>query len=177
MTTKDDLFEPSRPRPLHFKKDSTWRTSKAKKLLQQLLADGTIPLSGREMGSREVYDYAPEFSVFPYEPFPRRLSQLRSEARTKSNEGKSDNDALIQDRAHYPCPTHNTNGVLRWEASEAEEMLKLDISNHLHELMTPMELYHSRAVYQLYNLKKFRGHIHQEIKRRKFIRHYYGNGV
>ena len=109
------------------------------------------------MGSREVYDSNPEFSVFPYESFPRRLSQLRSEARTKSNEGKSDHDALIQDRAHFPCPTHNANGVLRWEASEAEEMLKLDVSNHLHERMTPKELYHSRAVYQLYNLKSFEG--------------------
>ena len=99
MTAKDDLFEPSRQRPLHVKKDSTWRTSKAKKILQQLLADGTIPLSGWEMGSREVFDYAPEFSVFPYELFPRRLSQLCSEACTKSNEGKSDNDVLIQDCA------------------------------------------------------------------------------
>ena len=177
MTTKDDLFEPSRPRPSHFKKDSTWRSSKAKKLLQQLLADGTIPLSGREMGSREVYDYHPEFSVFPYEPFPGRLSKLRSDARTKSNEGKSDLAALIQDRAQYPCPTHNAAGVLRWEGSEAEAMLKLDVSNHLHEQMTPMELYYSRAMYQLYKLEKFRGHIHQEIKRRKFIRHYYGNRV
>jgi hypothetical protein len=86
MTTKDHLFEPSRPRPLHSKKDSTWRTSKAKTLLQQLLPDGTIPLSGREMGSREVYDSNREFSVFPYEPFHRRFSQLRTEARKKGYE-------------------------------------------------------------------------------------------
>ena len=124
MTTKDDLFEPPRPRPSHSKKDSAWRTSKAKKLLQQLLADGTIPLSGREMGSREVYDSNPEFSAFPFQPFPRRLSKLRSEARTKGDTGKSDLTALIQDRAHYPCPTQNAAGVLRWKGSEAQQMLK-----------------------------------------------------
>ena len=53
----------------------------------------------------------------------------------------------------------NANGLLRWEASEAEEMLKLDVSNQLHERMTPKEVYHSRAVYQQNTLKKFCGHI------------------
>ena len=90
--------------------------------------------------------------MFPYEPFPRCLSQLCTEAR---NKGKSDHDALIHDCAHYTGPTHNANGVFRWEASEAEEMLKLDVSNQLHERMTPKELYHLRSVYQQYTLTKF----------------------
>jgi hypothetical protein len=67
----------------------------------------------------------------------------------------------------------NANGLLRWEASEAEEMLKLDVSNQLHEWMTPKELYHSQAVYQQYTPKKFCGRNYQKVKRRKFIRHYY----
>ena len=81
----------------------------------------------------------------------------------KEMKEKSDHDALMQDRAHYPCPTHNAKGVLRLEASEAEEMLKLDVSNQLHEWMMPKELYHSQAVYQQNALKKFCGHIYQEV--------------
>ena len=39
--------------------------------------------------------------------------------------------------------------------------------------MTPQELYNSRAVYhQNYPLYVFRGHIYQEVKRRKFVNQY-----
>lgn len=175
MITSDHLFEPSRPQKLaNSKNNSTWRTSEAKKLLEQYLRDGTIPLSGREMGSQEVYRFHPSFAEYPYESFPKRLAKLRSEARTKTRSANSEIDALNQDRAHFPVQAESANGILRWEGSDAEALLKLDVANQLHEKMTPRELYHSREVYQLYKLKKFRGHIHQEVKRGKFIKSYYG---
>ena len=170
MATRDDLFDPPKPKP---EKD-TWYYSKAKKLLQQLLTDGIIPLSSEEMGPRAVYDYHPEFSKFPYERFRANLSRLRSSTRTASNIGKSDHAALLQDRVHYPIPTHNTAGVLRWAGSEAEAMMKLDVRRYLDDGATPEEIFASRAVYQSYGLKKVRGHIHQEIKRLKMNKSHYG---
>jgi hypothetical protein len=115
-----------------------------------------------------------ESGVFRYLNFRNNLSNLRAEARTKSMAGKSDHAALLQDRAQYPVPTHNAAGVLRWAGSEAEEMMKLDVRRYLDDGVQPKEIFASRAVYQCHGLKKVREHMHQEIKRIKFNRSYYG---
>jgi hypothetical protein len=81
---------------------------------------------------------------------------------------------MLQDRLHYPIPTHNAAGVLRWEGSEAEAMMKLDVRRYLDDKTTPEEIFASRAVYTCYGLKKVRGHIHQEIKRLKLNKTRYG---
>ena len=170
MATRDYLFDQPKPKP---EKD-TWYHSKAKKLLQQLLTDGTIPLSSEEMGPRAVYDSHPEFSKFPYERFRANLARLRSSTGTEINVGKSDHTALLQDRVHYPIPTHNAAGVLRWAGSEAEAMMKLDVHRYLDDGTKPEEIFASRAVYQPFGLKKVREHIHQEIKRLKMNKSHYG---
>jgi hypothetical protein len=64
--------------------------------------------------------------------------------------------------------------VPRWAGSAAERLLKNDITDGQHLLMKPQTLYQSRLEYQQFNLTTFRGHIYQEIKRRKFITSYYG---
>ena len=117
------------------------------KLLKKFLADGTIPLNDRVMGSKDVYYFDPEFASFPYEPyFVDHLTRLLSEARRGDKTGKSDHAAMIQDRAHYPCQPRNAAGALRWEGSEAEEMMELDVCKYLDDGMTPFEIYHSREV-------------------------------
>ena len=70
--------------PPSYEDDQQWGNSRAKRLLQKFLADGTNTLSGREMGSKEVYSFDPEFASFPYKPhFAGRLARLRSEARKR----------------------------------------------------------------------------------------------
>ena len=34
---------------------------------------------------------------------------------------------LAHDRVMYPTPTHNSNGILRWEGSDAETFLRADV--------------------------------------------------
>lgn len=162
---------PSRTRPVTA---VAWNKSEAKRLLEQDLASGIIPVNGGEMGSREVYASRSEYAAFPIDVFTRRLASLRSIARGQNARRASDTAALMHDLQLHPQATHNSNGIPRWEGSDAERLLKDDITNGLHTQMTPLALYTTRAEYQLFTLDQFRGHIYQENKRRKFITSYYG---
>jgi hypothetical protein len=126
------------------------------------------------MGLWEVYESRPEYATYPVDVFTRRLASLRVVARGQNDRRSSDAAASMYDRQLQPSATHNSNGVPRWEGSEAERWLKDDITNALHTQMAPKTLYNTRAEYQLFTLETFRGHIYQEIKRRKFIISYYG---
>ena len=51
-----------------------------------------------------------------------------------------------------------------WDGSEAQRLLKIDFRDKRHEQMRPKDLWKSRRQYQEFDLSKFRGHIHQELR-------------
>ena len=147
-----------------------WRDSEAKKFLQQDLISGDIPLDSSTLAPQEVYLQRTAFADFgEYDKFPARLRGLRSQITDKNNRGASDSIALAHDRRIFPKPTHNGRGEPRWEGSDAERLLKLDIDEGKHKTMQPKELHQSRGEFQNYKLKLFREHIYQEEKRCKFL--------
>ena len=68
----------------------------------------------------------------------------------------------LNDIAIYPL-ARDTAGF--WDGSKAQEQLKEDMSNKYHEQLKPKSLWQSRPEYQEFDLQKFRGHIHQELRR------------
>ena len=61
----------------------------------------------------------------------------------------------------------------RWEQSEAERLLRVDMNEDKHKTMRPNELYNSRTEYtNNYPLTVFRKHIDQEERRRKMLSYY-----
>ena len=129
------------------------------------------------MNARQAYDSRPEYAMFPFDLFPPppcRLSALRTDAKTQNNRRNFDSQAYAHDRQLFPHPTHRENGTPRWEGSETERLLKLDITADLDAQHTPQEIYQSRRQYQQFTLKVFCGHIHQENKHRKFIKMFDG---
>ena len=173
-TMDDHIFGPPAPPRPQPTTSTSWNNSTAKGLLQRDLATGTIPLSGHVMGSRAVYESRPEYAVYSFDLFTRRLATLRREAKSQNARRAADATALLRDRHLYPPPTHDEHGSLRWEGSAAETLLKADIANDLHKQMQPRELHQTRAEYQVFNADIFRGHIYQEVKRRKFMTSFYG---
>jgi len=162
--------------PTEEKKDDKkeWKNSKGKELLLKGLRDGSIPLDGKDMPPKEVYTLRPEFADYGgYKNFPSRLRSARKTIIEKNDRASSDLAAFTHDRLLYPEAPHNYRGEPRWDGSDAERFLKQDIDDGKHDIMTPQELYNSRAVYhQNYPLYVFRGHIYQEVKRRKFLNQY-----
>jgi hypothetical protein len=155
---------------------TTWRYSEARRLLEQDLRSGVIPLDGHAMSVEECYTQRPEFSDFEFESFARRLHALRKQCAAKTNRSVADTAALAHDRviAERQIAAGGIIRLLQWDGSEAERLLKLDIANDLHINLTPKNFHRSRPEYQVFSLKVFRGYIHQELKRRKFITSYYG---
>jgi hypothetical protein len=171
----DHIFGPSAPPRVRPVTIVTWNKSEARRLLERDLATGDIPVCGREMGSRTVYESRPEYAAYPFDIFVRRLAAMRKTAKGQNARRVNDVAAHAHDVALRPQATHNTNGVARWEGSNAERLLKADITAGLHTQMAPRFLFRTRAeYYECFTLEQFRGHIAQEVKLRKFRTSYYG---
>lgn len=150
-------------------KDS-FAKSDAKRILEAELKNGSIPLDSSDMAPDVVYFQHPEFATYPYETFRDNLNKLRKKVKAKKTRSELDSLALRHDRKSHPKPEKNNRGEPRWEGSEAERLLKLDVDNGKHNTMTPQNLHKSRNEYEDYALTVFRKHIHQEVKTRKFIK-------
>ncbi|CAB9507153.1 hypothetical protein SEMRO_295_G110320.1 [Seminavis robusta] len=124
------------------------------------------------MKAKDVFEHYQDEAAFekvPWKNFSDRLKRLRNKVVDKNNRSKRDADALVHDRKIYPTQTHNEQGQLRWHGSEAEKLLEKDVDEEKHISMTKIELYNSRLEYQHFNLRVFRGHVYQELKKRKFL--------
>jgi hypothetical protein len=151
-----------------------WEKCTARTLLQRDLMDGVVPLSGYVMNASKVQQTRPEYMAYDLDFFNTRLQTMRANMRKQHTNSQQDAISYAHDRLMFPTPTHNPNGILRWEGSEAETLLRTDIEAGVHNAMTPKQMYLSRPKYQMFSQRKFAGHIHQEIRRRKFVQSYFG---
>ena len=79
-----------------------------------------------------------------------------------------DKKAFLNFRENHPRPDLNYRGEPQWDGSDAQRLLKEDMTAGKHlKYDTPSEFRDSRPEYQTYNKKVFRGHIHQEVRLRK----------
>ena len=159
-------------------KEPQWRNSEAQSRLRQLIESGEIPTDG-SMKPKDIWKDIclplPEFAGFLSKKFSTRLRTMRKQHIDKGSRAEDDSAALAHDRLHFPAPTHNHRGEPRWQGSEAERLLKLDVGEKKHLTMEPRELHATRPeYYENYMLEGFRQHIHQEVRFRKLI-HQYSN--
>jgi hypothetical protein len=150
--------------------DDNWRNTEAARLLEKDLMEDNIPLDAEDMEPRVVYFQRPEFSDVDYEKFRRNLNEMRKRHRAMKSRANDDAEALAHDRRIYPKPAFNHRGEPRWEGSDAEKSLRLDVQAGKNRTMRPKALYESREEYKIVPLDVFRGHIDQEWRRQKYIR-------
>jgi hypothetical protein len=144
------------------------RSSKAKSLLTEDLVNDTIPLSNDEMDAYDVYLSRVEFTEFAFENFRSNLRTLRKKIGEKRLLALEEAEALEHDRNLFPLSEFDQRGQPRWEGSDAERLLKLDMDEGYHSILKPRELWGSRGEYQVFTRKVFRKHIYQEDRSRKF---------
>ena len=110
--------------------EEEWQYSYAKKLLTEDLLSGKIPLDSESMTPQEAYLQRPEYADSDpnYKRFPNRLRALREQLLAKNDRADADREAFLHDRKLHPKPARNHRGELRWEGSEAERLLRLDIA-------------------------------------------------
>ena len=143
--------------------------SKAKKILKEMLLDERIPLDSDQMDPKTAFSQHPDFATVKYETFRDGLRCLHNKIIDDKKRAASDSEGLADFRRLFPAKEYDHRGLPRWEGSEAERLLKLDMESEDKRKMKPMDLYNSRPDYHtFYPLDIFRKHIYQEIDSRKF---------
>ena len=116
-----------------------------------------------------LYDGHEYFANFPYDEirYRDRIDRIRKSIGDLKKWADKDADSLKADLATCPRPKRNIRAQLRWEGSQAECLLKIDVDNGLHLLKTPAQLRSDRPEYKLFDLLVFQKHVDQEKQSRK----------
>jgi hypothetical protein len=141
-----------------------WKKSKAKKLLMQDIVDGKVT---REMGSMVIFNMRPEYKMYKYACFQTNLRNLRKaldKLKHAADETKIAYDNFIQ---LNPPATTTFYGYPVWEKSQAQTLLRNDITSGVGSNLAHRDLWQTRQEYKIYPLKVFREHVYTEIRRHK----------
>lgn len=151
------------------KENNKWRWEKswAKEILRQAVYNGDITT---EHSYDEIHAWHPEVQSTDRSKLPGRMRGLREQVLVDSDEADKDALALAHDRKLYKVPTHNYRGEPRWEGSDAQKKLKMEIAQGVHLTMSPAD-FACRAVFQDYPEDVIREHIYQEIKFQKYCKY------
>jgi len=153
--------------------EEAWANSETKRVLRTTLRSGEIPLSSEQTPLDIVCWQDPSFAALPCEESRDRLDTCRKESKKKKALAADDLAALQSDRLLCPRSTTDSNGELRWEGSDAERLLRLDIDGGGHDQMKPEGLKKTRKEHNVegLGLETSRGHTHQGVKTREWHAH------
>lgn len=146
---------------------ANWRDSRARELLFEGLAAGTIPLTSHEMLPRDVYSLHEEFKNFKYANFRTNLNNLRKNLLERKQTSKFDEKALQHDRQIVNRGSQNQRGYPFWPKSDASKLLESDLKGGQHLQSKPEILYMTRPEYQMFPISVFRDHVHQELRQQR----------
>lgn len=150
--------------PLPYK----WRDSRAQQILREMIENGELAES-EHPSALYARNIEGEFQKFDYKrQFCSGINRLRKLTAIRKQNAAWDQAAFNHDRALNPIPQLTNQGVPWWPGSKAEETLKNDIVNGLHERLKPQTLYNLRpTIYHKFPLTKFREHLYQEVRSQK----------
>jgi hypothetical protein len=146
-----------------------WEYSTAKEALRKAIYAGTVTVN---MSLDDIFASIPEVGATDRKKFASRIRALRKQIQAETGAVASDEAAHAHDRVLRPTPTHNYRGEPRWEGSEAQRLLKLDVAAGKHLSIKPSQFHASRVEYtQHYSVKTIREHIYQEQKYVKYCKY------
>ena len=160
----------------HEKHPWSHKKSPAYRALYKGFKTGSIQM---DTTASDAYAMDASFSETRPDLWADRFSSMRDRVKAKKEAADSDYAAYLSDRKLHPKYEIGSDGKTRWEGSAAERLLEKDIDddNHIVGFLSPKELWESRDEYYFeFDLGVFRGHIHQLIKRRKFMNQYVNGG-
>ena len=139
-----------------------WGTSEAKELLKKDIEEGRVT---EQMQPHQVYEMHPEYKRYKYTNFTANLGSLKGAINDSHKHADFDDAALANDERLHPRSATTTAGLPRWDGSEAQGLLKMDVDDGKHDSMQPKDLYESRVEYEVFSLEVFRKHIYQETRK------------
>jgi len=115
------------------------------------------------------YANNPLFKDFPYreELYRNRINSLRGGIVKLKKWADFDKKAIKADRLLHSRRSHNVRGEPRWDGSDAQAYLKIDMTADKLAEMIQDALWKSRPAYQLFQFVVFRKHIDQHTQSKK----------
>ena len=138
--------------------------------------EGRVPKEATDSSGKstmkleDIYLSRPEFSKYKYSMFSSRLSSLRKTVKVTEHRAALDQAAFDNYIQNHEPSLLTRHGYSQWQGSEAQRLLKIDLKNKVHEIMTKKELHESREEYfENYPLNVFRDKVWQEIRTAKYL--------
>lgn len=148
-----------------------WKKSEAKKILWNMILDGTISDSDNETEDlTDIYLHHEEFLKYDFGKFAGRLSALRKKVHELNDRAAQDLEAFQVYKSNHKPSLFSHKGYIQWQGSDSQELLLLDIENGKHKEMEPRHLWSSRPEYMNeFPLHAFRSKLEQELRTAKYL--------
>jgi hypothetical protein len=149
-----------------------WRSCKARAILLEDLEPGGLLDGMGQLSEADVWEFyrtLPEFNKVVFSQFQARLKDHRTQSGVLREMAERDAEAVQHDREFYPRRAMNSRGQLKFDMQPAKYVLRGDVKNGLHQVMTPSELKSMRPEYGGFSYEKFKQRIYQEVRRQKFL--------
>ena len=148
--------------PKNKKEPTKWEI--AKPILEKAYLDGEVT---DDMKRSVVWGMKPEFKAVPINNFGTNWNLMKKNISSLKRRAAEDAADLKHDRDIFPIQEEG-----RWDGSEAQALLKMDVKDDFHLHFSPVELWSSRSEYQEFPIEIFSPHVHQE-KRAKLESNYW----
>jgi hypothetical protein len=150
-----------------------WRNSEARCILIEDLVRGILPLERSQMTEAEafeIYQGMVGFADVRFPQFRARLKDHRAQVKKSSQRSKYEEECLKHDRLIFPRKLLDENGTPVFDLHPAKLLLREDVAEGKHLLMTPLQLWKSRPdEYMLFQEPFFRNKMYQAVRRQKFV--------
>jgi hypothetical protein len=101
--------------------------------------------------------------------FEDQLEKHRQQLDQKMERAMEEEIALAHDRELHPRQTHNRRGELVFDMTDAKELLRDDVANDMHNLMTSSDLRLTSEQYKQFEPKYFKERVAQAVRLQKYI--------
>ena len=149
-----------------------WLGSKARFTLLCDIEKGFISLTNEQTAEHlwnTRYSKQQEFASVPFEQFKTQLQAHRKQVEKKLKQAQEDNELYLWDAHYYPRKTNIIRGEPVFDSSPAHQLLIEDIKSSNHLGIRPSVFQQTRKEYLVFNKRKFKERIYQQIRYNKFI--------
>jgi hypothetical protein len=150
-----------------------WFHSEAKKIIMADLEEGILDVDAPSAKTAwdECYSKMAEFVNVPFEQFDKRLKDHRDQYQLLLNKASMEEVLYQRDKLMHDRQDRNNRGELVFDLHPAKLLLREDVENGEHKKMTPSDFQATHLEYKLFKPKKFKEHIYQEVRRKKYLFH------
>lgn len=148
-------------------KPPPWMKSRAKELLEKLIADESSYIHADGMDVDQIYISDPLFKQYKIENFRTNYRNLVAKIDLERYAVEFDQQAYNKEIEKFVRNDRTKRGYKFWDGDEAQRLMKEDAKHKRTEGLKPQDLWESREAYKAFPLDVFRGHIYQEERRQK----------